>query len=153
MAADERVHATAIALDGKAALIRGPSGAGKSDLALRCITSARSALIPSAAQLICDDQVVLIASRAGIMVYAVDTIVGKLEVRGLGIIEVPAIASAPLTLIVDLVSSRDQVDRLPEAASIEVCGHRIAHLRLHPFENAAELKLLLALMRAPIFTK
>ncbi len=33
----ELLHGTAIAIGGRAALIRGPSGAGKSDLALRCL--------------------------------------------------------------------------------------------------------------------
>ncbi|HEX3418624.1 MAG TPA: serine/threonine protein kinase, partial [Stellaceae bacterium] len=49
------VHATAIAIDGRAVLLRGPSGAGKSDLALR--------LIDGGARLVADDQVEL--RRAG----------------------------------------------------------------------------------------
>ncbi len=31
------IHATAVAIDGEALLLRGPSGAGKSDLALRIV--------------------------------------------------------------------------------------------------------------------
>ena len=42
------VHATAVAIDGQAVLLRGPSGSGKSDLALR--------LIDAGARLVADDQ-------------------------------------------------------------------------------------------------
>ena len=45
------VHATAVAIDGEAILLRGPSGSGKSDLALR--------LIDGGAQLVADDQTLL----------------------------------------------------------------------------------------------
>ncbi len=45
------VHATAIAIEGEAVLLRGPSGAGKSDLGLR--------LIDDGARLVADDQTLL----------------------------------------------------------------------------------------------
>ena len=50
----ERVHATALALGGKAALIRGSSGVGKSDLALRCIAAPPLAHVPHRAELVAD---------------------------------------------------------------------------------------------------
>jgi HPr kinase/phosphorylase len=53
----ELVHATALVLGEKAALIRGASGAGKSDLALRCISLPMLAHIPHRAELVSDDQV------------------------------------------------------------------------------------------------
>ena len=42
------LHATAVAIDGRAVLLRGASGSGKSDLALR--------LIDAGARLVADDQ-------------------------------------------------------------------------------------------------
>ena len=58
-AAPETIHATCIAVGGRAVLLRGPSGSGKSDLALRCLTLAPTPLTPLAAQLVADDRVVL----------------------------------------------------------------------------------------------
>jgi len=60
------VHATAVAIDGGAVLLRGPPGCGKSDLALR--------LIDRGAQLIADDQALLVRRDAHILVRAPATI-------------------------------------------------------------------------------
>ena len=95
------VHGTAVAIDGEAVLLRGPSGAGKSDLGLR--------LIDGGADLVADDQALLQRSGAQVMVRAPDTIAGMIEVRGVGIVRVDAVAGAPLALIVDLLpSGRDR---------------------------------------------
>ena len=48
----ELVYGTAVAIDGRAVLLRGPSGSGKSDLALR--------LIEGGAMLVSDDQTRLV---------------------------------------------------------------------------------------------
>lgn len=144
----ERLHATAIRAGGRAALILGPSGAGKSDLALRCLTLAASPLIPGApAGLISDDQVILTREGARILVSAPDTIAGKLEVRGLGILNVTARPSAPLALLVDLVAP-DSVERLPDPpASRRLMGLAIPLVEIAPFEASAAAKVLIALAR------
>ena len=41
----ENIHATAVAIDGKAILLIGQSGSGKSDLALRLIMNKNAVLI------------------------------------------------------------------------------------------------------------
>lgn len=97
------IHATAVAIDGQAVLLRGPPGAGKSDLALR--------LIDGGARLISDDQAALRREGANIVVCAPATIVGLIEVRGLGILRIDPVDEAPLGLLVDLVSSIE-VERL-----------------------------------------
>ena len=106
-------HGTAIAVSGRAALIVGPSGAGKSDLALRCLAVAPTALIPAAAQLVGDDRVIVSLAGSRLRVAAPETIRGKLEVRGMGIIKVPYVASAELALVVELVAP-GAVERLPD---------------------------------------
>ena len=145
---DQSLHATAIAANGRAALIRGASGAGKSDLALRCLALAPSGLLPHPVRLVADDRVLLVASGGRLLARAPDAIRGLIEVRGLGIVELPAEIEAELRLVVDLVA-RGEIERLPDpAARVELRGHRLPALALAPFEASSPVKLLLALARA-----
>jgi HPr kinase/phosphorylase len=143
-----RVHATALALGQKAVLIQGPSGSGKSDLALRCLALAPSPLIPASPLLIADDQVELTLKECGIWLEAPPTILGKLEVRGLGIITLNPAPATKLALIVNLLAPNRDPERLPDPQSTQLLGHAIPTLELQPFETSAALKLLLALQFA-----
>lgn len=139
------LHGTAIAVGGRAALIRGPSGSGKSDLALRCLTLGVSALLADCAALVADDQVR--AERRGdtLVVSAPAAIRGLIEVRGLGIVAVPSVEEARLAVIADLTEG--PIERLPEPGSCEsVLGLEIPVMRLKPFEASAPAKLVLALL-------
>lgn len=129
------VHATCVAIGGRAILLRGPSGAGKSDLALR--------LIDGGAVLVADDQTRL--ERDGGLVRASPpaTIAGLLEVRGLGLVRLPYLSGVTLELVVDLVSA-SQVERLPEADVLELLGVAVRRLALAPFEVSAGAKVRLA---------
>ena len=140
-------HGTVIAVNGRAALIVGPSGAGKSDLALRCLSLATSALVPAAAHLVADDRVLITLIDGRLSVAAPEDILGKLEVRGIGILEVPYERTAELALIAELVAP-GAVERLPDPQPIrELLGVSLPVLRLAPFEASAPIKLLLALAR------
>jgi HPr kinase/phosphorylase len=130
------VHGTAVAIDGEAVLLRGPSGAGKSDLGLR--------LIDGGADLVADDQALLQRSGAQVMVCAPDTIAGMIEVRGVGIVRVDAVAGAPLALIVDLLPS-GEIERLPDPRFEAVLGVAVPLIALAAFEVAAAAKLRLIL--------
>lgn len=130
------VHATAIAIDGRAVLLRGPSGAGKSDLALR--------LIDGGARLVADDQAELRRAGEQVLVGAPAAIAGLIEVRGVGILRFEALAEAALTMCVDLVSFAE-VERLPEARWDDVLGLAVPVIALSPFEASAPVKLRLAL--------
>ena len=148
-AAPKLVHGTAIALAGRAALIRGAPGSGKSDLALRCIAQPATDLIPAQAVLIADDQVLVEARDGRIELRCPETIGRLLEVRGIGIVEVPVREAADLELLVDLVMA-DEVERLPAPdQTAELMGVRIRRLALWPFEASAAIKLLLALQATP----
>lgn len=129
------VHATAIAIERDAVLLRGRPGAGKSDLALR--------LIDGGAHLVADDQVELRRAGQHILVRSPDSIAGLLEVRGIGIVRVDALAEAPLTLLVDLVASAT-VERLPEPRFEEILGLAIPLIVLAAFEISAAAKVRLA---------
>jgi serine kinase of HPr protein (carbohydrate metabolism regulator) len=147
--AAELLHGTCVALGRSAALLRGPSGAGKSDLALRFLFLARrgpAALEPPT--LIADDQVRVRREGARLLVEAPPTLRGKLEVRGLGIVDMKTVADAELVLVADLVAATG-VERMPEAdASVRLLGLDVAAIRLVAAEASAPIKLALALSRA-----
>ena len=144
------VHGTCVALGPKAALLRGGSGAGKSDLALRFL-----ALPPERGlepMLVADDQVEIEVSGIGSLTASPPaTLAGKIEVRGLGILDVPHLASAALVLAVDLVAP-ESVPRMPaeNAEKASFAGISLPLLRLAPFEASAPFKLKLALLSASL---
>lgn len=129
------VHGTCVALAGRGILLRGPSGAGKSDLALR--------LIDGGAMLVADDQTRLERDGDTLLASPPATIAGLLEVRGLGLVRLPHLASSPLHLVVDLVPAAE-VERLPEPDTLELLGLALRRLRLAPFEASAAAKVRLA---------
>jgi HPr kinase/phosphorylase len=146
--ATELVHGTCVALGRAAALLRGPSGSGKSDLALRFLFLARrGAAALNAPALVADDQVRLFSDGVRLCVRAPDTIQGKIEVRGVGIIDVAYLPEADLALVVDLVGERE-VERIPERDTMaRLLGIDVPLLRLSPWEASAPVKLALALAR------
>jgi HPr kinase/phosphorylase len=147
--APELVHGTCVALGRTAALLRGPSGCGKSDLALRFLFLARRG--PAALEapiLVADDQVCLTRNGARLAVRAPETLRGKIEVRGIGIVEVKSADEAVLALVVELVASSADIERLPDEATTPLLGLDIPLLRLSPWEASAPIKLAAALARA-----
>ncbi len=145
----ERVHATAIALGRRAALIRGASGTGKSDLALRCLALGPSAIVREPINLVADDQVILKHQGSELLASAPLSLLGKLEVRGLGILEVDAIAEASLVLVADLVHD-DSIERFPDPWPFaRILGFDIPVVRLSPFESSSPVKLVKAIDMAP----
>lgn len=129
------VHATSVDVEGQGVLLRGAPSSGKSDLALR--------LIDGGARLVSDDQTRLRRDGRRLIMSAPEAIAGRLEVRGLGIVRVPATSDVPLVLVVDLASARE-VERLPERAVCRLLDVEIPCLALVPFEASAVAKLRLA---------
>ena len=144
------IHATAVAIGERAVLIRGASGAGKSDLALRLLalpTGGIPALtIPPLGEisLIADDQVELEVHGGKVHAAPPAAIAGKLEVRGLGIIEVPAKHDVPIALVVDLAEA-SMIERMPEARTVDLRGIAVPAISLDAREGSAPLKILIAL--------
>jgi serine kinase of HPr protein (carbohydrate metabolism regulator) len=145
----EVVHGTCVALGQRGALLRGPSGCGKSDLALRFLFLARRG--PAAVEapaLVADDQVELRRDGSRVLAAAPAAIHGKIEVRGVGIVNVKALALCELALVVDLVGP-EAVERMPEpGAHTRLVGIDLPLLRLAPFESSAPIKLALAMAHA-----
>jgi len=99
----ETLHATTVAKDGRAILISGRSGSGKSDLALR--------LLDRGFVLVSDDQTYLRIIGGKLVATAPPAIRGKLEVRGIGIVEVEQVDDVAVCLVIDLAS---EIERMPE---------------------------------------
>jgi len=99
----ENLHSSTVALNGRAVLISGPSGSGKSDLALR--------MLDRGFTLVSDDRTIVRRDGALLIASAPDTIRGKLEIRGVGIVEMDNVTDVPVALVVELTSD---VQRLPD---------------------------------------
>ena len=134
MIARERRHATCVAIHGRAVLLEGPPGAGKSDLALR--------LIDRGAVLVSDDQTILIRSGTDLLARAPDTIAGRIEIRGLGILAMPHVGDVPVALIVQIDSP---VERMPDRRMRRIAGIDVPEIALEPFPASAPIKVELAL--------
>ena len=92
--AQANIHASCVAIGGKGILLLGPSGCGKSDLALR--------LIDEGARLVSDDRTILFLAKGALHAKAPASIRGLLEVRGLGIIQLPIRTNVKIALAVKL---------------------------------------------------
>ncbi len=146
----ERLHATCIAIAGKAALLLGPPGSGKSDLALRLIHSQlQIAGRPVTTQLVADDQVLLQTLSDRLIARPPATLAGLCEVRGLGILRLPHLGEADVALAVQLTSP-ETIDRLPDRnRHFNVLDRRLPLVHLAPFDASAPLKVALALLLGP----
>jgi len=97
------LHASAVALDGRAALLTGPSGSGKSALALD--------LMALGARLVADDGVILTRDGDRLLARAPAQIRGLIEARGVGLLRADPLDDVPLALVVDM--GQTETDRLP----------------------------------------
>src|SRR5688500_19640981 len=92
----ETIHASTVASNGRAVLISGPSGSGKSDLALR--------LLDRGFTLVSDDQTLVRRDGDRLIASPPPNIAGKLEIRGLGIVEMDNLTDIPVALLGELRS-------------------------------------------------
>ena len=126
----ETVHASCVAIGGRAVLIGGRSGQGKSDLALR--------LIDRGADLVSDDYTLVRRQNGRLLAAAPETIAGRIELRGVGILEFPAVRDVPIALFVDL---DHETPRLRDADEKRiVAGVAIPVIGLNAREPSAPLK-------------
>jgi serine kinase of HPr protein (carbohydrate metabolism regulator) len=133
----ETLQSSTVALDGRAVLISGPSGSGKSDLALR--------LIDRGFVLVSDDQTIVKKDGDRLVATAPPTISGKLEVRGIGIVDMERAETAPIALIVELTS---EIQRLPDDSRERIIlGVHVPLISIDASAASAPAKIALALNR------
>lgn len=134
MSGAETIHATCVAIGGRAVLLAGPSGSGKSDLALR--------LIDRGAMLVSDDYTLLEPRDGRLLARPPERIAGLIELRGIGLVTRPYCPEAPVALLIDLGGARE---RLPEAATRTIAGVAIPVVTLAALEPSAPIKVEAAL--------
>lgn len=134
-----QIHASCVELAGLGVLLRGPSGSGKSDLALR--------LIDAGGRLVADDRTDLALEDGALLASAPRPIAGRLEIRGVGIVDLPTVAVTRVSLAADLVPSAG-IERLPVPRHCSYLGVEIPLIALAPFECSAPAKLRVAVREA-----
>jgi serine kinase of HPr protein (carbohydrate metabolism regulator) len=133
----ETLHASTVALDGRAVVISGPSGSGKSDLALR--------LIDRGFTLVSDDQTIIRKDGGRLLASAPPTIHGRMEIRGIGIVEMETVGDVPVALFVELTSD---IQRIPDDGRDRlVLDRKIPLISVDAMTASAAAKVVVALDR------
>ncbi|MFM8940856.1 MAG: HPr kinase/phosphorylase [Phenylobacterium sp.] len=116
-------------------LVHGPSGSGKSDLALRALDTGF--------RLVSDDRTLVWSSGGAAFGRAPETLEGLREVRGVGVLRVPALAFCRI----DLVVASGTPERLPDPEVVVLAGTAVRRLHLRLTDASAPHRVREALCR------
>lgn len=115
---------------------------GKSDLALR--------VLARGGRLVADDRVRVWASGGRLFGRAPAILAGLVEARGLGVGAARSIPMAEIVLAVDLRPPTEQLERMPDPATVVLAGVELPLILLSPREESAPAKLEFALQAATL---
>ncbi|HZT20079.1 MAG TPA: HPr kinase/phosphatase C-terminal domain-containing protein, partial [Dongiaceae bacterium] len=139
-----QLHASCVALEGVAILLRGAPGVGKSDLALR--------LVDAGGALVADDLCEIRREGARLLADLPASVEarfrGRIEIRGLGVFALPYAGATPLALVVDLRPG-GCAERLPLAETASFLGVALPLVCLDPFHASCVAKLRLLAKGGP----
>lgn len=113
------VHASCVVAHGQALVLFGRSGSGKSSLALQ--------LMALGATLIADDRTILTRHGEQIIASCPETIRGRIEARGVGILRAEAANDTPVAAFIDM--EHTETRRLPDPRALTVFGLHIPVLQ------------------------
>lgn len=130
-------QAGCVAIGGRGLLIEGAPGSGKSSLSL--------ALIDRGALLVGDDGILLAAEADRLIASPHPNILGKLEVRNLGLVDMAASPPVPVALVIRLDLGAPRFIESPE--SIIIAGIALPLIRLYPGSPVLALRAEMALAR------
>jgi HPr kinase/phosphorylase len=140
------IHATAVLIGPKAALIRGPAGSGKSRLAFDLLLAAEQGALPFA-RLVADDRAYVEARAFGLLVRPAPALAGQLEVHGLGIRRLAFEPIAAVGLVIDLSAADAERHPAPSAGRTDIEGISLPRLAVAPGMPA--MPLVLAFLKMP----
>ncbi|MDD3029603.1 MAG: HPr kinase/phosphatase C-terminal domain-containing protein [Alphaproteobacteria bacterium] len=127
------VHASSVLCGKKAVLLAGPPGVGKSDVALR--------LIDGGGMLVSDDQTLLFREGPTLWAAPPSSIKGLIEIRHVGLFQLPFCEKAPVALYVDLVPPTISLERLPDNETTSFLGIVLPKITLPSFEASTPAKI------------
>lgn len=110
------IHASAVLVGARAVLIRGPSGSGKSALAVALLRAADEGRLRFA-RLVADDRAHVEPAHGRLLVRPAPVLAGLVEIRGIGVRNIPYEPVAVIGLVVDLAAA--DAARMPMACEAE----------------------------------
>lgn len=128
-------QAGCVAIDGRGLLIEGAPGTGKSSLAL--------ALIDRGARLVGDDGVLLSVRDGHLIAAPHPNISGRIEVRNVGLLEMPV--SEPVFVALVVILDPEAPRFVEKAEAVERAGVTLPMLRLYPDSPVLALRAELGL--------
>ena len=138
-------HGSLVVLGGVGVLIVGNSGCGKTTLAFGLIE--RCARLGTTAMFVADDQV-FVDRKHGVLTGSVpDSLAGKAELHGFGIIAVPHLAEHRIDLIARL-GPANRLQRMPDPATIKLHDQELPVIELPERHESQSARLLSAWLDA-----
>ena len=131
------LHATCVAVAGRAVLLVGASGSGKSDVALR--------MIEIGGVLVSDDQTEIGLENGVLTARPPKAIEGIIEARHVGLLRVHFMPSAAVALYVELVPEGTPLERMPGSATHSLLDMPVRCLKLVGTQASTPAKIALAL--------
>ena len=133
----ETVHGACVSINGRAVLIEGRSGDGRTDLALR--------LIDRGATLVADAQVICQRHDGGLLASPPGHVAGRIEIRGIGSVEMPHADRVPVDLLIAISDSPGSFAE--ETPRRRIAGVEVPVVPIAALEPSAPIKVELALGR------
>lgn len=132
------MHASFVLWRNKGILFRGKSGSGKSELALKFIENKNAVLVA-------DDVVELKVRQNKLWGSSPQNIRGLLEIRNVGISRYEYAKEATVSLLVNLLPAKENLERLPKNKTENILGVEIPAIDLYAEDTTILEKIIVKL--------